>query len=181
MIGQAMSEFKTYATFITTDAHREYFSKGNLVEDWSRIYPILFDAQDTQIALNQRHRGYHYYEWFAAILLYHTTGLLSLVEQYAYKSHKRKRKVLESFMTVETLDFISRRGISSVPQCPDLLVYAPDGKDWFFCEVKGPHDELREPQIRFFEELAHISGKEIRVVRFQNLKMLNPAQHSVHR
>ena len=56
-----MPDFITYATFKTTDAHREYFKKGNIVENWSRMYPFLFDAHDTQIALNQRHLGYHYY------------------------------------------------------------------------------------------------------------------------
>ena len=135
---------------------------------------MLFDANDTKIALNQRHLGYHYYEWFAAILLYHTRGFLSLVEAYAYKSHKRKRRILESLVTGNVLDFIASRGISSVTQCPDLLVYSPDGKDWFFCEVKGPRDQLREPQIRFFEELARVSGKDICVVQFQIPDSLGP-------
>ena len=161
-----MSEFITYATFITNDKQREYFSKGNLVEDWSRMYPMLFDAQDRQIALNQRHLGYHYHEWFAAILLYHTRGLLSLVETYAYKSHKRQRKILETLITGETLDFISSRGISSVTQCPDLLAYTPDRSEWFFCEVKGPRDKLHKTQIDFFQELEHVSGKRINVVNF---------------
>lgn len=162
-----MKNFKTYATFITNDSHRELFCKGHLVEDWSSAYPMLFDSQDKQIALNQRHLGYHYYEWFSAILLFHTTGFLSLVEAYAYKSHPRKRKILESLVTGETLDFITSRGISSVTQCPDLLVYSANFRDWFFCEVKGPRDRLRESQIQFFEELTRVSRKEIRVVRFQ--------------
>ncbi len=161
-----MSEFITYATFKTTDAHREYFSKGNLVEDWSRMYPFLFDAHDTQIALNQRHLGYHYYEWFAAILLYHTRGLLSLVEAYAYKSHERKRKILETLVTGNILEFIASRGISSFKQCPDLLVYAPDRSEWFFCEVKGPQDKLQKNQIVLFNELEQISGKRICIVKF---------------
>ncbi len=169
-----MESFKTYATFITHSAHRDLFCTGHLVEEWSAAYPMLFDSQDTQIALNQRHLGLHYYEWFAAILLYHTAGLLSLVEAYAYKSHPRKRKVLESLMTGEVLDFIASRGISSVTQCPDLLVYSADYKDWFFCEVKSPRDKLRESQIQFFEELMHVTGKEIRIVRFQFLGVQNP-------
>jgi len=164
-----MSEFITYATYITTDEHREYFTKGNLVEDWSCMYSNLFDDQDTQIALNQRHLGYHYYEWFAAILLYHTRGLLSLVETYAYKSHKRQRKILETLVTGKTLDFISSRGISSVTQCPDLLVYTPENSKWFFCEVKGPQDKMRDKQIKFFQELELVSGKRIRIVKFAPL------------
>ncbi len=31
---------------------------------------MLFDTHDTQMARNQRHLVYHYYEWFAAIMLY---------------------------------------------------------------------------------------------------------------
>jgi hypothetical protein len=163
-----MHSFQTYATFITNDTHRDLFFKGHLIEEWARVYPMLFDDQDLQIALNQRHMGIHYHEWFASVLLYHTTGLLSLVEAYAYKSHPRKQKVLEALVAGEILDFIKSRGVSSVTQCPDLLVYSADYSDWFFCEVKGPRDRLRESQVRFFEELSHISGKEIRIVQFQN-------------
>jgi hypothetical protein len=165
-----MPEFITYATFITTDTHREYFNKGNLVENWSRMYPFLFDAHDTQIALNQRHLGYHYYEWLTAILLYHTKGLLSLIEAYAYKSHERKRGILEALVTGEALNFIASRGISSVTQCPDLLVYTPDRSEWFFCEVKGPKDKLRKKQINFFRELEQKAGKSIKIVNFTNIQ-----------
>jgi len=52
-------------------------------------------------------------------------------------------------------------------QCPDLLVYSPDYSDWFFCEVKGPKDRIREPQRLFFEELFKVSGKEISIVKFK--------------
>jgi hypothetical protein len=164
-----MPEFITYATFKTNDAHRMYFKKGNLVENWSRMYPFLFDAHDTQIALNQRDLGYHYYEWLAAILLYHTKGLLSLIEAYAYKSHERKRKILEKLVAGDTLDFIASKGISSVTQCPDLLVYTPDRIEWFFCEVKGPKDKLRKKQIDFFRELEQKAGKRIKIINFINL------------
>lgn len=163
-----MHSFQTYTTFITNDTHREMFFNGYLIEEWSRVYPMLFDEQDLQIALNQRHMRIHYHEWFAAVLLYHTTGLLSLIEAYAYKSHPRKQKILETLVTGKVLDFIKSRGISSITQCPDLLVYSADYSDWFFCEVKGPRDRLRESQVHFFEELSHISGKEIRIVQFQN-------------
>jgi hypothetical protein len=175
-----MSELKTYAIFRTNDTHRDLFCKGHLVEEWSHIYPMLFDAQDKRIALNQRHLGYHYHEWFAAILIYHTTGLLSLVEAYAYKSHKRKRKILETLISGDALDFVASRGISSITQCPDLLVYSTSRNECFFCEVKGPHDKLRPTQMKFFDELAQVSGKEIRVVHFQTLKIDDFANESEH-
>ena len=162
-----MLNLETDSTFITNDTHREQFQSGYLVEEWSSLYPMLFDSDDKRIALNQRHLGYHYYEWLAAILIYHTTGYLSLIEAYAYKSHTRKRQVLETLIAGEALDFIASRGIQSVIQCPDLLVYAPNKIEWFFCEVKGPRDKLREKQVSFFKELAQISGKEIKVVHFK--------------
>ncbi len=163
-----MSDFINYAIFITTDAHRENFINGNLVESWSRMYPFIFDDQDKKIALNQRNLGYHYYEWFAAILLFHTKGYLSLVESYAYKSHTRKRRILETLVTGDALKFIASRGISSVTQCPDLLLYKPDKSEWFFCEVKGPKDKLKKKQIDFFKELRSATGKNISVVKFIN-------------
>lgn len=170
-----MSNLITYATFVTNNAHHNLFRNGHLVEEWSSMYPMLFDSDDIRIALNQRHLGYHYHEWLAAILIYHTTGLLSLIEAYAYKSHVRKRQIMEAFVTGEALDFIASKGISSAAQCPDLLVYAPDGREWFFCEVKGPRDKLREKQLVFFEELARVSGKEVKVVHFQAANTLNRA------
>jgi hypothetical protein len=166
----------TYATFITNDIHRNSFINGTLVEEWSATYPMLFDSDDIRIAINQRRFGYHYYEWFAAILIYHTTGFLSLIEAYAYKKHIHKQQILETLVASEILDFIKRKGRSSVTQCPDLLVYSPISKDWFFCEVKGPHDKLREKQMSSFKELAELSGKDIKIVHFQNVIPLSPVQ-----
>ena len=125
---------------------------------------MLFDSDDIRIANNQKQLGYHYYEWLAAILIYHTTGYLSLVETFAYKSHTRKRQVLETLVAGEALDFIASKGIQSVIQCPDLLMYALDRINWFFCEIKGPRDKLRAEQETFFEELTQVTGKEIQVV-----------------
>lgn len=163
-----MSSLKTYATFITNEAHHDLFRNGNLVEEWSCMYPMLFDSDDVRIAHNQRHLGFHYHEWLAAILLYHTTGLLSLIEAYAYKIHTRKRQILETLVNDDAFDLITSAGISSVTQCPDLLVYHPVTKDWFFCEVKGPNDHLRESQLDFFKKLEDVTGKEIKVIYFQN-------------
>jgi hypothetical protein len=46
-------------------------------------------------------------------------------------------------------------------------MYAPDLTDWFFCEVKGPRDSLRDEQCRKFKALADLSGKPVRLLRFQ--------------
>lgn len=170
-----MSNLETYATFVTHKAHHNVFRHGHLAEDWSSMYPMLFDADDIRIAIDQRQLGYHYHEWLAAILIYHTTGFLSLIEAYAYRSHSSKRRILETLVTGKALDFIASHGMSSAIQCPDLLVYAPNGHEWFFCEVKGPRDKLREKQVNFFDELAQVTGKEIKVVHFQAAKLPNRA------
>ena len=56
-------------------------------------------------------------------------------------------------------------------QAPDLLMYAPDYSDWFFCEVKGPTDRLRSEQREYFEAIAELCGKKIGVLRFRELKL----------
>ena len=71
-----MSILEIYATFITNDAHHDRFRNGHLADEWASLYPMLFDLDDMRIALTQRHLGYHYHEWFAAIMIYHTTGSL---------------------------------------------------------------------------------------------------------
>jgi len=35
---------------------------------------MLFDEDDLRIAQNQAHLGYHFFEWLAAVLLYHMYG-----------------------------------------------------------------------------------------------------------
>ena len=52
-------------------------------------------------------------------------------------------------------------------QAPDLLMYAEDLSDWFFCEVKGPGDRLRDEQVRKFELLANMTSKPVRLLEFR--------------
>ena len=52
-------------------------------------------------------------------------------------------------------------------QGPDLLMYAPDMSDWFFCEVKGPGDRLRSQQMSKFEALTTASGKPVRLLHLK--------------
>ncbi len=114
--------------------------------------------------------GYHFYEWLAAVLIYHTHGYLSLVEQYQFKSHSRKQSILRQLTSSLTLEFIQYHPEFGKVQCPDLLVYNPNFSEWFFCEVKGPSDSLTSKQIEFFRALANNSGKDIRMVEFVYLR-----------
>jgi len=116
--------------------------------------------------------GYHYFEWLAAILIYHTTGMLSLVEKYEFKTHKRKRKVLLKLTSSKIFKYIINRGNEGHIQCPDLLVYTSDYQDWFFCEVKGPTDRIRPEQTEFFRELSEVTGRDIKFVKFKIIQKL---------
>lgn len=142
-----------------------------MVAEWYDRYPNLFDEQDFKIAMCQAHLGYHFFEWLAAVTLYECMGLLSLVEQYEYKSHQRKQALLSKIISRETLALIRDHKLDfGQVQCPDLLVFAPDYSEWFFCEVKGPGDYLRNNQIKFFEALEQAGGQPVRTIRFQRFR-----------
>ena len=40
-----------------------------------------------------------------------------------------------------------------------------DKTDWFFCEVKGEGDRLKQEQANYFESIELLSGKEIFVIK----------------
>jgi len=110
----------------------------------------------------------HFHEWLAAVLIFHTYGYLSLIEQYEFKVQVRKQTLLKRILPADILALVMDHSLTfGKVQCPDLLSYSPDFSEWFFCEVKGPRDRLKESQSRFFQELARVSGKEIRIVRFR--------------
>jgi hypothetical protein len=55
----------------------------------------------------------------------------------------------------------------SFTQCPDLFCYNKDKTDWFFCEVKGKGkgDKLKKDQIKYFQAIELLSGKEIFIIK----------------
>ena len=149
-------------------AQRARFVDGSLRQKWCQQYPLLFDKEDQLIAEHQPR--YHFFEWLAAILLYNCTGYLSLVEQYEFRRHARKQRILRKLLSSSVLELIYDRQAYKKTQCPDLLVYAPDMSDWFFCEVKGPQDRLQSVQKEYFEALAKLSEVDIRIIRFRKAK-----------
>jgi hypothetical protein len=166
---------KTIGTFEFSLQQRERFKSAELWREWSKQYPDIFDEQDIGIAEHQAPppMGYHFFEWLAAILLHHSIGYLSLLEQYEFRVQKRKQAILQKLVSPALFELITNHHESyGGTQCPDLLVYAPDLSDWFFCEVKGSGDELTDSQARFFEALANVSQKEIGVVRFQQAQLI---------
>lgn len=149
---------------------RERFRTGILLEEWYKAYPFIFDEQDAKIARNQTGAtmNYHFFEWLAAVLLYQSFGFYSLVEQYEFKSHKRKQDILRGVLSDELFHLITdHEAIFGGVQAPDLFVYSPDYSEWFFCEVKGPKDRLGDDQVRYFKRLSEASQKPIRLIRFK--------------
>lgn len=71
-------------------------------------------------------------------------------------------------MSKEAFEFVTTF-TAGEPQCPDLLVYAPDRSDWFFVEVKGPRDRLRPKQRDYFDELTSVTGRPWFVARLKEM------------
>ena len=149
-------------------AQRANFVGGPLRRRWHRQYPELFDSQDLTQANNQP--NYHFYEWLAAIVLHQATGYHSLVGKYQFDNHPRKRTVATKILESALHEILNSRTKWGRTQGPDLLMYAPDYSDWFFCEAKGPRDHLGDRQQGLFSVLAQASGKPIRLLEFRRLR-----------
>jgi VRR-NUC domain len=95
----------------------------------------------------------------------HTTGYLSLVEKYEFAIHSRKQQIVAQLLPHPVRGLLRDRSHGRA-QAPDLLMYAEDFSDWFFCEVKGPRDRIRDEQVRKFGLLAEMTGKPVRLLEF---------------
>lgn len=139
--------------------------KRRLALKWYREYPF-FDPADWDSALHQH--DYHFFEWYAAIRIYEETGAFSLIEKYDMaKKHPRKQCILKELMTPEQIAALDRKNRPC--QLPDLLVYRPSLRDFYFCEVKGPKDRVRPVQEQFFAKPAKRVGKPVYVVEFREV------------
>lgn len=161
-----MTSLITIGTFPVTPQQRDCFVHGQLSQDWYNQYPAIFDKDDLRLAKSQPRN--HFYEWLAAILIYHSTGYHSLVEKYQFTKdgHKRKQEIIERINSTGLHTALSLRADYGNVQCPDLLVYAPDLTDWYFCEVKAGQDRLRAKQELHFQALHELTGKPVKLVQF---------------
>lgn len=131
--------------FFFHKSQREQFRDGKLVKEWLRRYPLLFDKDDERILRTEHQRQYNFVEWLAAILLFESTGYLSLVAKYTAKSHPLKHVLIRNTLPPKIGDWV----FANESGQPDLFVYSSDYKDWFFCEVKGPSDIMRKNQEKW--------------------------------
>lgn len=146
-------------------AQRDRFRSGELADQWAELYPEIFDSDDLRLAKSQP--SYHFLEWLGAVVLYSTTGYLSLIEKYEFGNHSRKVALFRSMLPPDVLHLVTSRSV----QCPDLFVYSPDHKDWFFCEIKGQTDRLGVEQEKFFEQLGLACGRPVALLRFEEMSV----------
>jgi len=162
-----MNEFKEFGTFTYKQELRDRFRSGDLVEQWANQYPQLFDEKTISHARNQAEFGFHFVEWLSAILVWHSTGYLSL-GGYFYPSRTKQNEVLHKLLPKPECKLIENC-MEYHSQPPDWLFYAPDYTDWFFCEIKGPGDQLKNTQKKYFSKIAEVTGKEIYLLTLEDM------------
>ena len=162
---RCVTEISNIRTFEVSEERLTQWKSGQLVREWAAQFPQLFDERDLSHAVSVCGKGKLFWEWLAAILLHQTTGYFSLVTKYETTSHKRKRRVLERLFDQDVCYYLTRRPSRAL--APDLLMYAADYSDCFFCEVKGPSDQSRLEQMERFTEVAAKTGKSIEMIQFR--------------
>jgi hypothetical protein len=159
--------FEILCEISTSHSQFERFKSGELAEEWFRAHSELFDDDDIRVARTQAKSGLHYFEWLSALTVYQALGYLSLIESYEFKVQKRKQKIIQDLLPPEVLEVVQMPYDVRKAQCPDLLCFKADYSDWFFCEVKGPKDKLRDVQREYFSLLSSVSKKPIQVIQLR--------------
>lgn len=136
--------------FSFNKTQRERFRNGELVRDWRTRYPQLFDEDDERVLTTEHQRKYHFFEWLSAVLLFESTNYLSLVEKYTSKSHTHKKEKIQKVISPSIYDWLCKNESGQ----PDLFVYELITKDWFFCEVKGGPDKIRDNQVHWMKQFS---------------------------
>jgi len=133
-----------------------------LARQWLQQYPDVFDTDDLRLTVNQPKN--HFCEWFAAIHLFHREGAHCLVEKYVFQNHPAKVARMAALLSKrerETLDAI--RADYAV-QPPDLFVFVPKTRRYWFAEVKGPGDRLSTKQVRSHDAIAKALGVPVEII-----------------
>jgi hypothetical protein len=154
-----IADYKIY--FSAED--RERFRSGELARGWAERFPQLFGETDLRLALNQT--KYHFYEWLTAVRLFSDHGYLSLIEKYHFKRHPGAYARFQQLAPPEIVDLLSGGGPGPRTQGPDLLTFSPNFDVWFFVEVKGPRDRVRDSQAELFHRLEQLSGQPVRIAQ----------------
>lgn len=158
--------FNDLGTFIITKRQKELYKAGTIWNEWLEQYPVLFDEKDRQLFRNQARFGYGFVEFLSIIFLYNATGYIPIFGSYGWSTQKHKNTLIQELVSKENWDLImSQKKHRSQP--PDLFAYSPDKTNYFFCEVKGPGDRLRDTQVQYFNLLQEISGKPVYTIKYK--------------
>jgi hypothetical protein len=133
-----------------------------LAAQWAEQYPQLFDVDDIRITRHQPRN--HFAEWLAAIYLFHRDGALSLVEKYLFGSHLRKQALVRELLTEDQRAVLDSIRAEFRAQPPDILVFTPDRRQFWFAEVKGPGDRVRDVQRRSHTAIRERLGVPVELV-----------------
>ena len=158
--------FNDLGSFIITKKQRELYKAGVVWKKWLKDYPDLFDKKDKQLFENQAVFGFGFVEFLSVIFIHNATGYIPLLGSYGWKTQADKNALVREMVSNETWDLIMNQK-SHHSQPPDLFVYSPDKSNYFFCEVKGPGDRLRETQMQYFMLLQEVSGKPVYTIKYK--------------
>lgn len=173
-----MDEMPADFTFTFHQDQRNQFRNGSLIEYWSSRYPEIFDSDDLRVLETEHQRRYHFFEWLSAILLFEATGYHSLLESYTSQSHRQKQCRFRETVGEELFAWACDHQSGQ----PDLFVFRP-GYDWFFCEVKGGPDRIRDNQRNWasqFKQFQQDRGQS-HVGRVRIVQLIECAPKSLHR
>ena len=144
---------------------REKFRTGELGEEWRKRYPELFDSDDFRILTTEHQRKYHFFEWLSSVLLYESTGYVSLMEKYCTKSHPRKISLFSELVPKAVFNYLMKTPSGH----PDLFSHDPQTGEWFFSEVKGATDTLKDNQILMHKQLQEMTGRSVKIIQLDEI------------
>ena len=101
-----------------------------------------------------------------AVLLYEATGYHSHLKWCNEGIEPRKVATLRRLAGADLAEEI----VEWSGGHPDLLVYSPDESDWFFCEVKGDRDSLKDNQIKAARTIHRRTGRRVRLLQLTPLR-----------
>ncbi len=117
---------------------------------WYHQYSGLFVEPDFASVRNQYHRGYHFGEWFTAVHFWNK-GYKVLIEKYVFRKHRKSFETATGLLGKDGMSFLAANIRSVAP--PDLLVFDPALRFYFFAEIKRERDRIRPVQRDFFREI----------------------------
>ena len=126
------------ATVNVVRSQRARWQSGHLAQEWRTRFPNLFDDDDLRLANSQP--AIHFYEWLGAVVSPHD-WLSVASREVRIRNASRKQHIVAQLLPSPVRNALRDRSQGRA-QAPDLLMYAEDFSNWFFCEVKGRRDPL---------------------------------------